>query len=432
MRAKVVVALLALAVADCGRTSPDAGIPPITALPPDPAPAPAARDEPPQRDSSSRPLPEGVAPGRVGYIARLGSTRFVIWAASTTGQMPKGLAASPDGRWLFSSNMGRMDGDTISVFRADPLSFERSIDLPGNSVELAVSSDGKTLLSSNMLRWGEVDAISLETFSPIARLYVPGFPKVLLPDPSSAEVYAALWSADGISRLHVPGAVDETMKLPGVSRTSGRGSKNPRGMALTRDGKTLYVANNADQSVSLVDTRSFRERRRLLVGSAPRHVVASPDGARMYVSLTGNDAIAVIDVAKERVVERIPVGPRPKTIAVSYDGRFLYSADFLGDSLTVVELASRRSVRIPLDVLKVSGLAVHPSDDFVYVSGFCTNDVWAIRRIDDGDVPSDSPGPDHENHPCRTCKSSFMACPAQGLTQRPPYRSHLPYAASDG
>jgi len=118
----------------------------------------------------------------------------------------------------------------------------------------------------------EVDAVSLETFSQIARVFVPEISKVLLPDPRSTTVYAALWSADGISRLSVPGAVEATMKLPGVSR-----NQRPR-----QQDRAAWRSRGTERRSMSRKRRPERKPGRhalvprapsALVGSAPRHVV---------------------------------------------------------------------------------------------------------------------------------------------------------------
>ena len=41
----------------------------------------------------------------------------------------------------------------------------------------------------------------------------------------------------------------------------------------------------------------------------------------------------------------------------------------------------------PLDIVKGSGVAVRPDDRFVYVTGWCSKDIWAIERLDPGVQP---------------------------------------------
>jgi hypothetical protein len=77
----------------------------------------------------------------------------------------------------------------------------------------------------------------------------------------------------------------------------------------------------------------------------------------------------------------------------------------------VVELATLRRVDVPLGLHKPSGLAVRADDRFIYVSGFCTHDVWAVERVDEGQSATLPLGPDRVNEPCFDCAQSFEGCP---------------------
>jgi DNA-binding beta-propeller fold protein YncE len=367
-----------------------------------PSPSPSARP------AAFTPNP---VPGRVGHEGTLGDTRFVVWGAAETGSMPKGLATSLDSRWLFCSNMGVADERTLSVYRSDPLHLEKHLDIPGKNIELAVSADGADLFVTNSRAWGRLLVFDTNDRTLERDLPLPGFPKWMLVPPDGKTLYASLWALDGISRVTLADGSVQTLQTPkGRYSRHERRDKNPRGMALSRDGKTLIVANNADETLSLVDIATWTERKRVRVGYAPRHVVAAHDG-RLFVSLTGNDSVLELDPVTFEPKREIAVGKRPKTIALSHDDRFLYAANFVSNSLSVVDLETHARLDIELDVYKPSGLAVRADDRFVYVTGFCTDDVWAIERLDPGEQPTLPLGPDRFNEPCFDCPSSFVGCP---------------------
>jgi hypothetical protein len=52
-----------------------------------------------------------------------------------------------------------------------------------------------------------------------------------------------------------------------------------------------------------------------------------------------------------------------------------------------VDTKTRKVAVLDLDIVKASGLAVHPKDKMIYVTGWCTSDVWAIQRLGPGDTP---------------------------------------------
>lgn len=357
---------------------------------------------------------------QIGHYVELAGNKFVVWGAEKTGSMPKGLTTSIDGQWVFASNLGRKGRRNISVYRAKPFKFERDLSFVGNSIELAPSPDGKWLFSTNQKNYGYFDVLDMKDLTLKQHIRLKGFPKFILPDPTGTYVYVSLWLGDGITRIKWPEGTMETLKLKGYSRYSkkkGR-SKNPRGMVLSKDGRTLYVTNNNDRSLSIVDVESFSERKRVNVGVSPRHVVISPDGKLLYISLTGPSRIVVFDTESEKIVRKIRTGARPKSIEISRDGQFIYSSDYRGHSLTIVDTNTYETKTIKLNILKSSGIAVHPDDSFVYITGWCTNDLWAIQRLKPGEEPLLPMGKFRHNRPCYKCDSPPTGCPSSAEIRR--------------
>lgn len=346
----------------------------------------------------------------VGSCVRLGHSAFRIWGASRSGKMPKALATDHSSQRLYSSNMGSDGEQGLSVFRTDPLRLERHVPIHGNAIELFVSNDDRWLWLTDAEAWGQLERYDLRTWKMDRQLAVPGFPKWMIADRSQANIYVSLWTWDGISRIDVDRGTVSTLKTrPG--KVSGRHSKNPRGLALSKDQSELYVLNNHDHTLSIIDVGEWVEKERVQIGYAPRHIVPSSDPETFLVSLTGEDAIVEWQAASRAVRRRFVVGKRPKTIATSHDGRFVFAANFVSNSLGVIDLQSGQVGQLPLGVHKPSGLAVRADDRFVYVSGFCSNDVWAIERIDDGQVPEPTLGEASPHRPCSTCASTFAGCP---------------------
>ena len=85
----------------------------------------------------------------------------------------------------------------------------------------------------------------------------------------------------------------------------------PRGIAITPDGKTLYVANQASSSVFVIEVESLEVTDTIGIpgGGAPFGVAVTPDGASVYVtSAEDSGRIFVIDTGTRSVVETIRAG----------------------------------------------------------------------------------------------------------------------------
>ena len=105
----------------------------------------------------------------------------------------------------------------------------------------------------------------------------------------------------------------------------------------------IYVANGNNDSISVLDPRTYEERDRIglsllrgqdraLRGVQPVGLALSPDAEYLYVAEAGINAVGVIKLDDRRgeIVGHIPVGWWPSSVRVSADGRSLYVANARG------------------------------------------------------------------------------------------------------
>jgi DNA-binding beta-propeller fold protein YncE/mono/diheme cytochrome c family protein len=98
----------------------------------------------------------------------------------------------------------------------------------------------------------------------------------------------------------------------------------PRGVAVTPDGATAYVALTAASAVAEVDLTSLVVRRQIPCGRWPRSVALGPNG-RLAVACSGSGGVSVIDTAKgELAFEENFVGLNLGQLALSPDGADVY------------------------------------------------------------------------------------------------------------
>ncbi|MCD6498107.1 MAG: YncE family protein [Deltaproteobacteria bacterium] len=349
----------------------------------------------------------------IGDSITIGGQRFVIWGSASTGIMPKGASISPDGKHLYVSNYGRRFLNAISVFEVPALKLIKKVNLKGDSIESALSPDGKLLFSTNKIG-ALLQVFDAVTMQLLRSIHIGGFPKVIAVSPDGAWVYLSRWSGRGISRVSTKTWQQQHLTTHQI---------HPRGLAFCGQAPHLFVANNGTNTVTVVDPVAFKVIREIHVGRFPRHVACSHDGKMLYVTVMSTSQVVAIDPNTDRILHRVSVGRAPKTVAVSFDDRFVYTADYSGHSMSIVDTRTWKSKALLLDIWKGSGLAVHPSDHWIYVTGWCSDDIWAVERIGLNDKPA-TPGPMRPRRRiCRTCRSlDFMGCRTK--PRRPRKRRH--------
>lgn len=109
-----------------------------------------------------------------------------------------------------------------------------------------------------------------------------------------------------------------------------------------------YVANNAGNSVSVLDLVYLRTDRTLSVGAAPVALAANPKRDEVYAvnaqpgQATGS--VSVIDTTKNAVVATIPVHRGPSYISVDATGQRAFVANTGSNTVSVIDLAARKVI----------------------------------------------------------------------------------------
>jgi len=141
----------------------------------------------------------------------------------------------------------------------------------------------------------------------------------------------------------------------------------------------LWVSNEVSNTISVIAPRTNAVTATITVGKRPRGLVLSPDRRTVYVALGQDDAVGVIDVAQGKLTRTIPAGRDPELVAVSPDGATVFVSN--------EEIAHASGVGVQTGRIKFStqvgvepeGIAVSPDGSKVYVTAETSN---TVRRRD--------------------------------------------------
>lgn len=114
----------------------------------------------------------------------------------------------------------------------------------------------------------------------------------------------------------------------------------PRALALSPDGKTLYVTGERSGQLYAIDVATH-DVRSVAVGSEPVGVAVTPDGATVFVACSQDDKVVAVDAATLTVGASIAVPPEPWGLAWSPVDRALLVTHLLTPAVTAIDPAAR-------------------------------------------------------------------------------------------
>jgi YVTN family beta-propeller protein len=177
------------------------------------------------------------------------------------------------------------------------------------------------------------------------------------------KVYVSCWNTESIAVID-PQHTDRPARLIKVGR-------HPTAMTLNEDATRLYSVNSDGDSVSVIDTASDREIERVSVklsedkpaGVSPEGLALSPDGRTLFVANANSNSVAVVQLSAAAAGETsarrtgaaapehskvrgfIPTGMYPSSLAVV--GRTLFIGNGKGTGFQNSSLVADSSGRAP-------------------------------------------------------------------------------------
>jgi YVTN family beta-propeller protein len=184
----------------------------------------------------------------------------------------------------------------------------------------------------------------------VERIFVGKRPRGIRVSRDGATLFVALSGSPiagpGVDESNLPPA-DRTADGIGVVDLASRkllrtlpSGQDPEAFDLSPDGKTLYVSNEETAEMSVLDLSTGTIRTRVKVGEEPEGVTVTPDGREVYVTCEGDSEVFAVDTATLKVVARMKTAARPRSIVFTKDGRIAFVTDENASAVTVLDAAT--------------------------------------------------------------------------------------------
>jgi YVTN family beta-propeller protein len=82
----------------------------------------------------------------------------------------------------------------------------------------------------------------------------------------------------------------------------------------------VFVTNQHDNTLSVIDPESLSETHRLAIGEFPEGIIADPSGGRIYIANWFDNEMVVLDSETLEIIKQIPTGESPRAFGVFVAG----------------------------------------------------------------------------------------------------------------
>ena len=206
------------------------------------------------------------------------------------------------------------------------------------------ASSGPTLLVLNKSDH-EMAIVDAATQKVLAKLPTGRGPHEVAVSPDGRLAYVANYGAHGLFRpgeapKFEPGA---SLTVVDLERRAVRATYDlkphaqPHGIAVSRDGRLVWVTVEGSQSVLELEAASGKILRSWKTGQNVSHMlVATPDEKKLYVANIGSGSVTVVERAGG-AVRSIPTGAGAEGIDVSPDGREVWVTNREANTVSVLD-----------------------------------------------------------------------------------------------
>jgi PQQ-dependent catabolism-associated beta-propeller protein len=273
-------------------------------------------------------------------ISIIDGASLAVAATVKVGNRPRGIALSPDGRYLY---ICASDDNAIEVLDTAKLKIVNKLPSGPDPELLVVSPDGLTLFIANEDD-NQVTVVDLQTRRKVAEI------------PVGVEPEGMAVSHDG--RV-VVNTSETTNMAHFIDAASGKITDNilvdqrPRFAEFTADDEEVWVTSEIGGSVAVIDNaaRKIKKKITFAIPGVAREAI-QPVGVRIlkdrsaaFVALGPANRVAVINGRDFQVEDYILVGQRVWQLALSPDESRLYSTNGLSNDITIIDVKTRRPIK---------------------------------------------------------------------------------------
>lgn len=156
----------------------------------------------------------------------------------------------------------------------------------------------------------------------------------------------------------------------------------PKFVAVTPDNRYVLVTNWCSFDLSVIDRATFKEIRRIPLGTDPRGIVVNPSSSVAYIAVMGSSDIARLDLGNLALSWFRGVGLSPRHVVLDPTGRFLFATLNGEDRVIKLDTTTGAVISRVATGSAPRSMTVSPDGTALYVVNYESNTVAKLRASD--------------------------------------------------
>ena len=120
---------------------------------------------------------------------------------------------------------------------------------------------------------------------------------------------------------------------------------DPELMVMDEAGKFIYVANEDDNMVTVVDYLGKKVVKEIPVGVEPEGMGLSPDGKTLVNTSETTNMAHFIDTSTLEIKANVLVDARPRVAQYTSDGKFVWVSSEIGGTISIIDAAQLKIIK---------------------------------------------------------------------------------------
>ena len=273
-----------------------------------------------------------------------------IASRTTIPQGFYGLAFSPDGRQIYASG-GEFDRVHVWDFDRGLLHNARTIDVKAGRQRtvaggLTLDPTGRELFVAGV--WADA-VVRVPLDNPENKVVIPMAARVTKPEPPAGEPPSPPDGRKQQGNKDVPEKADDE----DAGTAPKAGNSFPYTVLVEPGGKRAFVTLWANAKVAVIDLETNAVATAWPTAAHPTEMALSPNGKTLYVACANSTRVTVVDVAAGQVIQTIncplypqaPSGNTPNSLCLTPDGEMLFVANADANNLAVFNVSDPKAAK---------------------------------------------------------------------------------------